>query len=168
MRGEGRGLSWPRVAFATCKTCPTCVQHMQQLQLQLQQLLPEPAANSRFLDNVVLYVSPACLPAYVCMRVCMLTISCAVNVFLLYLQHSARSTQRPCPRLTHLTPTSCVTSKSTDAQFAFANVAVVRRSLQAAFPWPSPAPPLCPAFSLPLDRQKRVSCLYACYVCGMF
>lgn len=141
MRGEGRGFSWPRVAFATCKTCSTCVQHMQQLQLQLQQLLPQLLRTSgKFtLLRQCGVVCVACLPACLCM----LTISCAVNVFLLYLQHSARSTQRPCPRLAHLTPTSCVTSKATDAQFAFANVAVVRRSLQAAFPWPSPSPLPC-------------------------
>lgn len=83
-REWGEGLSWPRVAFATCKTCPTCVQHMQQL--LLSQLLRTSGKFTLLRQCGVVCV--ACLPVCVCVCVCMLTISCAVNVFLLYLQHS--------------------------------------------------------------------------------
>lgn len=71
-----------RAELATCKTCPTYRKHNTCNSSSICCHNWEPAANSRFLDNVVLYVPPAWYASS-----CMLTISCTENVFL-YLQLS--------------------------------------------------------------------------------
>lgn len=149
---QGRGLSWPHAKHAPHRTRHT--QHMQQL--------PQLRTSGKFtLLRQYGVVCAACLPVCVYVCVCVYVDDfCAQNVFLLYLQYSTPTPPHLAHFLCHL--------KSHWCAIRAANAVVRRSRCKLLFLVPPLSLYLPHALSLPLDRQKRVSCLYACYVCGMF
>lgn len=120
LRGEGSAghmQNMPHIVRGTHNTCSSCHNW-------------EPAANSRFLDNMVLYVPPACLCVCVCMRVCwrFLRRECFPPLPAVLNTHAAS------PRPLLVSPQKPLMRNSRSECCCKA------LSLQAAFPCPSPFP----------------------------